>query len=229
MYVYIQTDDCKKSMKGKVIYMKKSFNFKKTAVLLLAGSLLVATACGKKSASDASVAQPETGEYTFAYPEGWTVTENTGLYSISAPVEAASGNVAGANISVMNFEMKGDEYKYENFAVEETTDWRPELIAKYTDDYMSKLSQEFGTLEIMSEPADFDVGEMKARSVQYTIKDSFTDELFFYESAFVLVPLEDAPVCYIITYTANGEENFNTHHGALQKVLASFTFEYRQD
>ena len=202
---------------------------KKTAALLLAGSLMFTVSCANKDGADGKpVAAPETGDFTFVYPESWEETENGGVYSISAPADENAPNVTPANISVTNFKI-GPEF-FEDVADAENPDPAAVLTAAfnaYVTDYMDKLGKEFGTLEWDGKITDLPekVGENPAKSAEFRITNTYTGELVVFETVFVLCPVSQKDAyCYFITFTANGEENFKAHEGALKAVLSEFTF-----
>ena len=201
--------------------MKKT-SLKKAAVLLLlaSGMLFTASCTGKKTVNTGdAIAEPDGRDYTFTYSSDWSVLRDDSMYAIESPASEVSGKTA--NVSVLFAVIDEDLADY---ADAEDGNYYSALLDKYVPEYMQAVCTEFGSTAYDGNISDIEIDKTTGKLVSYSWKDPVTEEEFFFETVFALLPTTEYTYCYYLTYTANGKDTFDEFHGGFAKVLSSFSF-----
>ena len=199
--------------------MKRSSTLKKAVVLLLATGVIFTASCSAKQTSGTNdmTAQPDGRDYTFTIPADWSVLRDDSMYAIESPSITVDNHNKTSNISVLSAVIHDKAEEYVNISEDE-------LLSAYVPKYMDMVKAEFGATEYDGNVEDIEISGKPGKKVAYSYTDPFTEETFFFETAFALLKTNNYCYCYYLTYTANGTEAFDEFRGGFNKVIASFDF-----
>lgn len=191
------------------------------AVLVITGTLLFSASCSDgnnpESIDGYIIANSEGGDYSFTYPDTWSVLRADGMYAIGE-------KESGANISVSSFGLSFDAETLSAYAESENP-WE-KLLDDYINEndtgYLAVLSQTYGTGFSFVSAEDCTVGGRAGKKLIYHIKIGEDD--YHFASALTLLPTMGDTYLYGITYTAADEASFSAHKAVFDGVVSSFEF-----
>ena len=202
----------------------KNKTIRAAAAVFLTGSLLFTVSCSKNQQAEDGylLADPDGSDYSYSYPEEWNVLRSDSMFAVESPDKKA-------NISSSSYELPLDKYDLSVYA--ESEDPYSDLLDDYINleetGYIAQLRANFGDNIIFSEEniVDISVDEGKRSGKKLIYHMKVGDDEFYFETALILLPV-DRNSCYLydLTYTALGEEAYETHKAVFEKAVESFTF-----
>lgn len=178
--------------------------FKKVICLLFAFSMMILTAsCGTgnndtSAPANSKLAENKFADYTFYYPDDWTLDHDTSFISI----------IGGGNSLIP--EDKSVSVMVNDLTQPKTT---PSEFWVQSQSYLSVTFSDLNELSV----EELKVGGADACKVVYTAK--ITDKVYKFGQTFVI----RSGAVYIITYTAT-EADFDEASNAYNMVLETFYF-----
>lgn len=196
----------------------KRITIKAISAILLAGTLLFATSCAETASNDGYfTAEPDGKDYSYLYPDSWSVIRSDSMFAIQSGDKAAnisSSCYATELLAEGEIVPEGTENPYA-YALEK-------YVNRETSGYVSMLKDNFGEkVEIISAEAT-SVDEKAGYKLLYTLK--IGDDEYHFATVLAVLPTVGSTYLYDITYTALGEEDFNEHMPVFEGVVASFDF-----
>lgn len=141
------------------------------------------------------LAENETADFYFFYPQSWTLDRNDGMISAYAGASDAS------NVSVTAFHQPQTATPEEYFDGE----------------YLRYLGETFPNLRTVAEKERLSVGGREA--IGYTFSNVFSETEYLFRQ--ILVARDDT--IYLITYTARAEV-YDTHLELVNGMISEFQF-----
>lgn len=198
--------------------IKNSFTIKTISALLVAGTMLFVTSCAENTATDGYfVAEPDGKDYTYSYPDSWTVIRSDSMFAISSGDKNANISSSCYAVSLLDegeTVPEGTENPYA-YALEK-------YVNRDAAGYVSMLKDNFGEkVEIISAEAT-SVDQNAGYRLLYKLK--IGDDEYHFATVLAVLPTVGSTYLYDITYTALGKESFDEHMPVFEGVVASFDF-----
>lgn len=174
--------------------------------ILLCASLLLSACNNEEEPSDVPEgclrAENEAVDYTFCYPDTWTVDRNDGMISIKYNV-GKQGTIANASVSVSAFTMENSDMLANAY----WDTYKADLIDLYTEEKLNFVSEKVPTK----------LGGVAANRNRYDL--TLSDMTYTFEQVICV----RYGVVYLVTYTVPAV-SYDTAADGFEKVIETFAF-----
>lgn len=205
----------------------RAFPVKIAAAVLLTGSLFFTVSCGASKAPDEGylLAEPDGGDYSYSYPEDWTVLRSDGMFAVGASDGLANISSAGYTLSLKDCDLS----RYQG------DDAYAQLLDDYLngengfEGYIAQLKANFGDNIVFDGENAVTIAEdgagCAAKKITYHMKVGEAEDAYYFETALILLPYDRSRCSlYVLTFTALGEDAYNAHKAVFDKAVSSFAF-----